>query len=118
MSHTRIGTNSTFELNDQLRVKGIGGEIVLSQSICHLGALFIARAITATQAYNEFTPLTDPVGEHDFGFMYVGKRLVYWKIEVQPECLRGCSMNVCRSCAAKRVLKISTTTDQNLLGLL
>lgn len=52
-------------LNDHLRTRGEGGDIVITRRIHALGANGVIEVIRAVQTFAAFEPANDPYGEHD-----------------------------------------------------
>jgi len=55
-------------LNDSLRSTFQGGRVMMTAGIQALGAVTIAKVLSAVQAFREFDEGNDPHGEHDFGW--------------------------------------------------
>ena len=68
-------------LNDTLRTTGQGGKIFVTTGVTEKGEAFLAAAINAMRAHDDFTPDNDPHGEHDFGRMVIEGTPVLWKID-------------------------------------
>lgn len=69
------------QLNDLLRIYGIGGDIILTRGVCNKGDDFIAQAFRAVADYDAFTEGNDPHGEHDFGDLTLDGESVFFKID-------------------------------------
>lgn len=73
-------------LNDQLRVNGVGGKIVLTQGIANLGDEMIVNIINAMRQYAAWSEDNDPYGEHDFGVITLTEsKKVFFKIDYYDE---------------------------------
>lgn len=68
-------------LNDDLRVRRLGGSIVITPGIGALGPSTIVEIIAAITAFDGFTPDNDPYGEHDCAVMNVVGIKIIWKID-------------------------------------
>ncbi|MGX5846666.1 DUF3768 domain-containing protein [Mesorhizobium sp. PL10] len=68
-------------LNDDLRVRRLGGVVVITDGIAALGPSTIRDIISAITAFDGFTPENDPYGEHDCAVITVGEIKVIWKID-------------------------------------
>lgn len=68
-------------LNDDLRVRRLGGTIVLTSGISALGPSTVRDIISTITAFDGFTPENDPYGEHDCAVMTVSEIKVIWKID-------------------------------------
>tara|TARA_R110000868_G_scaffold162329_12_gene393508 strand:+ start:32989 stop:33330 length:342 start_codon:yes stop_codon:yes gene_type:complete len=73
------------ELNDELRTKGEGGQIVTTRGIAARGEEFIKAVICAMRDFDDFTPENDPYGDHDFGRIELGDTTILWKIDYYDE---------------------------------
>lgn len=69
------------KLNDQLRCRRIGGRIMITRALRHMGSDFVDRALLAVAAFDDFNQGNDPYGEHDFGAVTVDDVQLYWKID-------------------------------------
>lgn len=70
------------ELNDQFRMTGNGGKIVLTQGVANLGEDMVFKIILALRGYADWGQENDPWGEHDFGIIKLAEtRKVYFKID-------------------------------------
>jgi len=69
------------ELNDQLRVKGHGGVVLMSYGIAGLGGSLVAMIFKAVSEFNQFSEDNDPWGEHDCALLTVEGVKVLWKID-------------------------------------
>ena len=79
---TKERRNRIAFLNDQLRVNGIGGKIVLTQGVVSLGEEMVKNLIDAMRKYTGWSKDTDPYGEHDFGIIALTESCkVYFKID-------------------------------------
>jgi hypothetical protein len=69
------------KLNDDFRISGRGGRLVMTRGVAALPQQEITAATQKMRAHVEFTPDNDPYGEHDFGsFESAGQRF-FWKID-------------------------------------
>ncbi|WP_246679227.1 DUF3768 domain-containing protein [Mesorhizobium sp. B2-6-2] len=71
----------TRQLNDDLRIRRLGGTIVITAGIAALGPSTIRDIISAITAFDGFTPENDPYGEHDCAVMAVSGIKIVWKID-------------------------------------
>lgn len=70
------------ELNDQFRMTGNGGKIVLTQGVASLGEEMVIKIILALRGHSDWSQDNDPWGEHDFGIIKLAEaRKVYFKID-------------------------------------
>ncbi|TPK87325.1 DUF3768 domain-containing protein [Mesorhizobium sp. B2-4-13] len=59
-------------LNNDLRIRRLGGIVVITDGIAALGPSTIRDIISAATAFDGFTSENDPYGEHDCAVMTVG----------------------------------------------
>jgi len=69
------------ELNDEFRLRGIGGSRYITAGIQAKGPAFMIEVNAAVQAFNDFNEDNDPYGQHDFGCVTVSGQKVFWKID-------------------------------------
>lgn len=69
------------QLNDDLRVRRLGGAIVITTGIAGLGVSIVKKIITAISEFDAFTSENDPYGEHDCAVMAVDGIKIIWKID-------------------------------------
>ena len=74
-------SNAIAALNDRFRATFVGGSVMVTNGLQGLGPEFVAEALAAVRAFNEFTKDNDPYGEHDFGAITVSSRKLFWKID-------------------------------------
>lgn len=74
-------TGRIRHLNDLLRCKGIGGEVMVTAGIDALGDVAVAQILQAVAALTDFDEENDPHGERDFGRLTVEGRLILFKID-------------------------------------
>jgi len=68
-------------LNDQLRISGTGGEIVMTRAVLALTGPDPTGLLKALADFSEFDADSDPHGERDLGiFDFAGAELL-WKID-------------------------------------
>jgi hypothetical protein len=75
-------------LNDQLRTKGKGGAIVVTDGIAALGFEAMRAIVRAIAAFDRFDETSDPYGERDFGAVDIDGRRVLFKIDYYDRSLR------------------------------
>jgi hypothetical protein len=68
-------------LNDRARQSFTGCRVAITQGIAALGHDAVYEIFDRIKAYYEFTPASDPYGEHDFGSFYCGEHQVFWKFD-------------------------------------
>ena len=74
-------TSRIRDLNDVLRVHGIGGRIFVTRGIHDLADDLRTRVIDQVRAFDAFTPENDPYGEHDFGSIEIDGTRVFFKVD-------------------------------------
>ena len=60
----------------------IQGRLHVTRSLMEAGEDFMAKAVTATGAFDTFAPENDPAGWHDFGSVTIRGETVFWKIDL------------------------------------
>ena len=68
-------------LNDELRTKGTGGQILITRSVYALTGPDVTELLKALAAFDEFDADSDPHGERDFGIFDFHGAEVMWKID-------------------------------------
>jgi hypothetical protein len=68
-------------LNDELRVKGRGGQIVITGGVHELTGADVSGLLETLAAFSEFDADGDPHGERDFGLFDFASREVMFKID-------------------------------------
>ena len=82
-------TNDIQRLNDDLRCRGRGGKIVITNGIAALAVGEVDEIFAAVQSFDAFTADNDPFGEHDFAVLSVSSRRIIWKIDYYNPTLTG-----------------------------
>ena len=93
-------------LNDDLRVRGLGGQIMLTAGVRDLPAMTQALAFRAIRAFDAFTHDNDPHRERDSGSVTVADETLFWKIDTYNRSLTACSPNAADATVTKRVMTI------------
>ena len=93
-------------LNDEVRVTGLFGLLVVSSGLHVLGppALREIRQIVAD--YDGFDPENDAYEEHDFGALEFGGHRIFWKIDYYDKSLSQGSVDPADERVTTRVLTI------------
>jgi hypothetical protein len=94
------------DLNDTFRTTLAAGKCGVSAGVSELGIPFATAAAAAARAYQDFTPDSDPDGEHDFGTFTVEDQRLIWKIDYYDPTLRYGSRDPSNLMETKRVLTI------------
>ena len=94
-------------LNDELRTKGIGGQILITRGVHALTGADVSELLKAIAGFSDFDADSDPHGERDFGmFDFRGAELM-WKIDYYSDAdLRFGSDDPANPDATQRVLTI------------
>ncbi|MBZ9897275.1 DUF3768 domain-containing protein [Mesorhizobium sp. BR1-1-6] len=71
----------TRHLNDDLRIRRLGGTIVVTSGIAALDPSTIRDIISAITSFDRFTSENDPYGEHDCAVMMIREIKIIWKID-------------------------------------
>ena len=79
--HSNAYSRRVRKLNDQLRMHGEGGRVMITRGIADEPPEVLERIMNAVRRYDIFTEDNDPHGEHDFGRMVVAGITVMWKID-------------------------------------
>ena len=99
-------TKRIATLNDELRTRGVGGQMLVTAGIQAMGPDFVAAAVARLRAFEAFTAKNDPYGEHDFGaFELMGTR-VFWKIDYYDALLEHGSEDPSDPARTTRVLTV------------
>lgn len=93
-------------LNDLLRCKGIGGQVVATAGLHALGDEKIRAVLRAVAAFEAFGEDNDPHGEHDCALVELGDLRIIWKIDYFDLQLRCHSPDASDPRATKRVMSV------------
>jgi hypothetical protein len=93
-------------LNDNLRTKGEGGDIVITRGIHALAGNGEIEVIKAVQTFAAFEPANDPYGEHDCALLRAANQQVMFKIDYYNLTLTGHSPDAGDPAVTRRVLTI------------
>lgn len=94
------------QLNDALRTRFVGGQIVLTTGFQTLPGEQQAALLAAIRQFNDFTPDNDPYGEHDFAVVEHAGVRVYWKIDYYDPTLQQHSLDAANPELTHRVLTV------------
>ena len=72
-------------LNDELRVNGRGGLVLVTRGLLEPGLPFAARVRAAVARDTTFSQANDPYAEHDFGALDLDGDRIFWKIDYYDE---------------------------------
>lgn len=99
------------QLNDDLRCRARGGQVVVTQGITQLEKGTLPKIISAITAFDDFTDANDPYGEHDYGTVTVGGFKVYWKIDYYDRQLQYVSPDAANPDVTTRVMTIYLASE-------
>lgn len=103
---TETARDRIRELNDNLRVKGQAGTVVVTAGIAALGTAMVQTLRTAVAQFESFNADNDPHQEHDCAVMeFEGERII-WKIDYYDLRVEGGSPDPSREEVTHRVLTI------------
>lgn len=74
-------TGRIRHLNDLLRCKGIGGQVMVTAGVDALGPAAVIRILKAVAAFADFNPENDPHGERDCALLQVDGLSIVFKID-------------------------------------
>ena len=94
------------DLNDAFRTDLAEGKCIVSAGVSELGIPFATAAAAAARAYQDFTPDSDPDGEHDFGAFTMEEQRLIWRIDYYDPTLRYGSRDPSNPAQTKRVLTV------------
>jgi NAD-dependent SIR2 family protein deacetylase len=78
------------ELNDAFRTTFSGGTVIMTPGVADLPDMVKAAALQAVAEFNDFSPKSDPCGEHDFGSFELCSRKFLFRIDYHdPDCKMG-----------------------------
>ena len=98
-------------LNDQLRVNGEGGTIVVTPGFLDLSDELREQILNAMQREDQFTQDNDPWGEHDMGSVNIEGNTVLWKIDTYDLDMNCLSPEPADPNVTKRVLTIMLASE-------
>jgi hypothetical protein len=82
MADDRAASARVREFNDQFRKSPLlHGRALVTRGVAGNGNDFVARAMSAVEAFSDFNTENDPYGEHDFGSFELDGETLFWKID-------------------------------------
>jgi len=93
-------------LNDELRVHGRGGTVVITDGIASQGLIFAVQARAAVSNHSKFDDDNDPYNEHDFGTVQLGTDWIFWKIDYYDRAKQYGSSDPSDPAVTSRVLTV------------
>ncbi|KPN62998.1 hypothetical protein AKJ29_02255 [Aliiroseovarius crassostreae] len=112
----RLKTEEIRRLNDLLRKRQIGGQIILTQGIAALDES--AAIMSRVREFDDFEPENDPYQEHDFGsFDYEDQgegeqHTIFWKIDYYDEDMNGLSEDPADPEKTNRVMTVMLAEER------
>jgi hypothetical protein len=98
-------------LNDQLRKKGVGGQLVITSTVSALPGYDSRELLRALAEYDRFDIYNDPQGERDFGDIEVFGTDLLWKIDYYDLRLQFASPDPANADVTIRVLTVMLEAD-------
>ncbi len=98
-------------LNDLLRCKGIGGEVMVTAGVDALGTGAVIRILKAVAAFTEFNESNDTRGERDCGQVVVDGRLIVFKIDYFDRTLTLRSPDPAEPAVTRRVMTVMLSSE-------
>ena len=93
-------------LNDLLRCKGIGGNVVITAGVNALGDVAVARIFRDVAAFAEFSSDNDPHRERDCAVLTVEGARIIWKIDYYDRALTYHSANPADPSVTSRIMTV------------
>ena len=93
-------------LNNELRVHGRGGMVLVTNGIAGLDPSAINQILAAVASFDSFNPDNDPHGEHDCAILKVAGIEVLWKIDYYDRSRRFHSPDAADPKVTVRVLTV------------
>lgn len=98
-------------LNDRLRTKGVGGQLMLTIGIRALTETEIGALLHAMRMQRDFSADDDPYGEHDMGTVRVLGHKAFWKIDYYDPSLTYGSPDPADPTLTRRVLTLMLASE-------
>lgn len=98
-------------LNDELRINGCGGRILVTDGMLARGEAWLLQAIGAMRNQASVDVSNDPYGEQDFGSVDVGDEVVFWKIDYYDRSLSSGSPDPANPAVTTRVLTLMLASE-------
>lgn len=93
-------------LNDLLRCKGMGGQVMITAGLDALGDVVVARVMQEIAAFTQFTDDNDPHRERDCATLTVEGARIIWKIDYFDRDLTFRSPNPADPAVTSRVMTV------------
>ena len=99
-------TASIRQLNDELRCRGLGGQLLVTRGVLETGEAAARRILEAVRGFDSFTHENDPYGEHDCACLSLGGLRVIWKIDYYDRDLAFASPDPSDPTLTRRVMTV------------
>jgi len=108
---TKIRLETIRRLNDRLRSRLTGGQVVATRGVQALDQDEFAGLIDRLRNFQQFNESNDPYGEHDFGSLMSGTQKIFWKIDYYDSSLTMGSPDPADEIVTTRVLTIMLASE-------
>ena len=99
------------QLNDQLRIRLEGGDVVVTPSVNALPQATQYRVLDAIRTFDDFNDENDPYGTHEFGNVEVDGRSFWFKIDAYDTAFEYGSPDPSDPEVTRRVMTILTPEE-------
>ena len=99
-------TNRICSLNDDLRRKHAGGQVVTTSGIQALGPEIVARIFAAIANFDGFNGDNDPYHEHDCATLSVDGSRIMFKLDYYDHSMQYASMDPSDPAKTRRVMTV------------
>jgi hypothetical protein len=107
----RDRTEVIRKLNDDLRVRGMGGRMVVTAGIAALRDHTLRKILQLVASFDGFDESNDPYGEHDFGQVCADGQVVFFKLDYYDNALYLHSPDPADPRVTQRVLTIMLSSE-------
>lgn len=98
-------------LNDQLRMSGVGGKVMLTRAVAAMPPPALSALLAAVRKFDDFTSRNHPYREHDFGSVSLDGETYFFKIEAYDINLEWGSPDPADETVTRRVMTIMHAAD-------
>lgn len=98
-------------LNDELRRRGRGGMVVMTEGVAARPKVEIDNMFRAIAEFETFDDGNDPHGEHDLGMLEFGRERILWKIDYYDRSRRIHSPDPSDAKVTVRVLTVMLASE-------
>jgi hypothetical protein len=107
----RDRTEVIRKLNDDLRVRGMGGRMVVTSGIAALGDHTVRKILQLVASFDSFDESNDPYGEHDFGQVCADGQVIFFKLDYYDKTLSMYSPDPADSSVTDRVMTVMLSSE-------